>query len=236
MPAKKKAASKKVTTKKAKVKKITRVALVIDRSGSMSVIRRQAWSGINEQLKLLKDNAKKGGDTTVSYVQFDTEIETLFANKKAQELQQIKEHEYEPRGGTALYDALGQTIVNLSGLPETDDTGYLVVVISDGEENSSKDWKGGALKAKIQELEKTGKWTFTYMLSNVDIGSVQTNLGAHAGNISTFVSTPTGMTYASTVISTSSQTYLQQRSKGISGSLNFYNNAATTSGKSSNGS
>jgi len=203
--------------------KQTYIALVIDRSGSMSDVRDAAYTGINEQLNSIRLNAKKGGKTFVTYIQFDNVIETLFDQITAEKVQDITYSDFEPRGSTAMLDAVGQAIDEFrKTVTETDDTGYLVVVISDGYENASQKETYASLAEKIKQCEATGKWTFTYMLSNVDLATVIDKLGASVGNVSGFVSTAAGTAAAWTTNAASSVNYMNSRASGVTSSKGFY--------------
>jgi uncharacterized protein YegL len=218
---------------KNKPKKVTRVALVIDRSGSMNSVRQSAFDGINEQISTIKKNVKLTGKTYVTYIQFDQEIETVFENKDAKDLTPITYNQYEPRGTTALRDATLTAIKSLqsAGAKDGDDAGYLVVVISDGAENASKDITATELKAEITKLEATGNWTFTYMLSNVDSQAVAASLGVSVGNVSTYHATLAGTTDAFSQMSGSYTAYASLRSSGVRGTNVFYNSNSNTNKK-----
>ena len=208
---------------KNKAKKQTYIALVIDRSGSMNDVRNEAFSGINEQLNTIRLNAKKGGKTFVTYIQFDDQIDVVFDQTAAEKIQDITYSQYEPRGSTAMLDAIGHAIDGFQKtVTETSDTAYLLIVISDGYENASSKENYASLSEKIKKLEATGKWTFTYMLSNVDLEAMAKKLGSSAGNIVQFVSTGAGTKAAFTHSSNSSATYMSSRATGATSTPNFY--------------
>jgi len=217
------------TKKNKKGAKKTYVGIVIDRSGSMSSCRDIAWKGLNEQIKTIKQFADKGGETFVTLVQFDDVFEILRDNEPAKEIHEIDYSEYRPRGSTALLDAVGRTIGMLETHETTDDTGFLVLVISDGQENASKEWVGDKLKNKIKELEATDKWTFTYMLSNVDVHQMVTKLGASPGNMASYTSSPVGSANAFGNLSLNSANYMSSRAKGLTSTPDYYNNAGSVS-------
>lgn len=199
--------------------KLTYVALVIDRSGSMGSVMKEALAGINEQISSIKTNASKGGTTYVSLIEFDDVIDVVFANKLAADLQEVTE--YYPRNTTAMYDAVGRAITLLESCTETKDTGYLVVVISDGMENASKEWNSVKLADKVKRLQATGKWTFAYMLSNVDL-SLATNLGVPLNNVRSYISTNIGTQEAMLSNSISTVNYLSSRASGLTMSTDFH--------------
>jgi uncharacterized protein YegL len=222
--AKKKAPPKKRVSKK--VKKQTYVAIVVDRSGSMSSVQKAAVSGINEQIKALRDNAEKGGDTRVTYIQFDSEIDTLYANRPASELKEILDSEFQPRGLTAMRDAVWTAINTLKASVKevTDDTAFLVVVISDGIENASRECTQEMLAKETKFLEATDKWTFTYLLSNQDIKLAEQMLGVRKGNIASYASTNVGTSRGFASMASNTANYLSSREVGMTYSANFYDN------------
>jgi uncharacterized protein YegL len=222
----KKKASPKKNTKKVS-KKQTHIALVIDRSGSMEGVRKAAFQGINEQIKAIRTNAKKGGETKFTYVQFDGEIDVIHHQVDASKLKNIEWEQYEPRGCTALRDGLWTAIQKLEeGVKETDDTAYLVIVVTDGYENASQLINQKELKDEIDAREKTGKWTFTYMLSNVDWKTIQDQFGVSSvSNIAVYTSTPTGLGAAMNSVGQKIDAYYTARSAGQTYTANFHNAA-----------
>lgn len=207
---------------KRKVRPITRIALVIDRSGSMSSIVSAARGGLTEQINTIKLNADKGGTTFVSLVSFDDEIVTHFDAVNVKKLPKVDpEKIIAPRGMTAMNDAIKKAIDLLSAQPDTEGTANLVIVISDGEENASK-IPSNELSSAIKKLEETGKWTFTFMLSNVDIHAVSSKLGINMNNIQTFAYSSAGTTQAFASMSDSTTRYLNMREMGVTAVDDFY--------------
>jgi Mg-chelatase subunit ChlD len=203
-----------MTTKKKapkKAKKQTHIAIVLDRSGSMSSIHKQTVDGLNQQFEAIKKAAKAAGNTNVSLIQFDTVIETRIDSVKPNELIEWAMTDFQPRGGTALYDGVWSAINHLKAKPSTDDTAYLICVISDGEENSSHEVSQPIMTAEISKLQAQGNWTFTYLLANVDINKARITFNASANNISTFNSTVVGSSVAYTNNAVSIGNYLGTR-------------------------
>jgi Mg-chelatase subunit ChlD len=206
-----------------KAKKQTFVALVIDRSGSMHSVEAAALNGINEQIHLFKSQGELGGETFVSFIQFDDEIEVVFDKLPSNKLVEITNAQYVPRGSTSMLDAIGVAIENLKkDVVETDDTAYLIVLLSDGAENSSKKENWSTIAEKITKLQATGKWTVTTLLSNVDIAQVRQGLNIPAGNIGTFTSTMKGMAAGFGQINNASTAYMSSRSVGACSTSAFY--------------
>lgn len=138
------------------------VEIVLDRSGSMERIQEEAEKGLRVFIERLGDAAKV---TTVTLRQFDTQFETVFADRT---LDQIPEWHLEPRGLTALRDAVGKTINDLGdrlrNTPEKDRPGEVVVVIqTDGLENSSKEFSELQILNMITEQETKWQWKFIFL-------------------------------------------------------------------------
>lgn len=212
-------------------KKLTLVAVVVDRSGSMNSIYDAALSGVNEQVRILKQSAKKKGvgKTLVSFIQFDTEIDTLTKNRPANELKEFKHGDFFPRGGTSMYDATHRAIQELKSYKtDASNVAYLVIVISDGYENSSREVNASQLAQEIKTLQATDKWTFSYMLSNQDLSVVRNTLGLNFGNTWGWTTTNAGVGTAYSVNAIATNNYMDGRAlRGTTATSNFYAGAGS---------
>lgn len=207
---------------KKKVDKRTHIAVLIDRSGSMDTIRQEALDGLNEVLNGIEVDGKLGGETDVTVIQFDHSIDVLMETVPSDMLPRLTLDDYEPRGMTALYDALKVAIDTITDELQTEDTGYLVTVISDGFENASTNMNQESISKLIKELEATGKWTFAFMLANQDIHQFTQRMGVSAGNVAAFTASPTGMNVATHRMGSSNKSYLSTRALGGTNSINTY--------------
>lgn len=213
--------AKKSKAKKKTTKKLTHVAIVLDRSGSMQSIHAATVGGLNEQFNALRVGGKQGGHTEVTLIQFDGIVETVFANVTPENLTDWTHEQFQPRGMTAMYDAVWQAITQLKTKEVTDDTGFLVIVISDGEENSSREITQALLSKEIKDLQETGKWTFTFMLANQDIHDVASKLSVPMGNMKAFAANTRGVNLVSAEMSVSYDSYFGLRSAGLTKSDTF---------------
>jgi hypothetical protein len=217
------ATAKKKSTKRAKkIEKKTYVAIVLDRSGSMGSIHKETVEGINSQMQSLKESAELGGKTEVTLIQFDDHIDSIFEDKDAKELQSLAFGDFQPRGYTAMYDGIWRAISHLKSKAETEDTGFLVCVISDGGENASKEVTQDVLSAEIKRLQDSGKWTFTYMMANQDIHTVVNTFNAPMSNVATYTASSIGASTAHVVNSSNTTSYLRSRSVGSTAVNAFY--------------
>ena len=123
------------------------IVLIVDRSGSMSRIKEEAEGALNT---FLDEQLSVEGDVFVTYVQFDDRYETKF--EKAGPANAGGTVSIEPRGLTALLDALGKTVVNY--VPQTEKTIY--VVMTDGLENASQEWTVETVNQLITESKQHG--------------------------------------------------------------------------------
>ena len=157
-------------TKKEKNKRVFNL-IIVDESGSMSIIRKQAFSGMNETLQTVRQMQKKFPDQQqfVTLVTFDSEHTTWhYDNAPASRTKNLDWKAYNPGGGTPLYDAMGKAISKVMAQTEDGDN-VLVTVITDGEENCSEEWTLKMIRTMIEKLKKQN-WTFTFIgTDNLDV-------------------------------------------------------------------
>ena len=136
--------------------------IIVDESGSMCVIERQALAGINETIETVKKMQQLHPDMEqrISLLTFDSGHKTFkYDNVKADNVNTLSARDYNPRGGTPLYDAIGISIAKLNAQTSEKDN-VLVTIITDGEENCSEEYNLHMVKTLISKMKKQG-WTFT---------------------------------------------------------------------------
>ena len=145
--------------------------IIVDESGSMSVIREQAYSGMNETLATVRAMQRKHPETAqrVTLVTFDSGHTTWhYDNALANQTCDIRWSDYKPQGGTPLYDAIGNAVMELKEHTRKGDS-VLVTIITDGEENSSCQWSLSMIRSLIEREKKCG-WTFALIgTDNLDV-------------------------------------------------------------------
>jgi Mg-chelatase subunit ChlD len=172
---------------------ITRVALVLDRSGSMGAIREEARQAFNEAIDRVAEEAGKGGGATLTLVTFNHEVEMHLKNAPAKTASKLGPADYRPGGNTALYDAVGQAILALEDPgPLGPADAALVLVVTDGYENSSREVTQQQLAKRMDQLEKTDAWTFSFMCANVDIRDLSMKLGVDTRAMMSWTATEEG--------------------------------------------
>lgn len=135
------------------------VLTVIDESGSMAPKRKDVIGGFNT---FLADQQAQPGACRMILVKFNTEKSVAFKATPLENVQPLTEATYTPGGGTALFDAVAEA-VRLADADKDPDERVLCLILTDGEENSSKETTRDQLLAIIKEREGRGDWTFTYM-------------------------------------------------------------------------
>lgn len=166
---------------------------IIDKSGSMESTRKETINGVNEQMQELRKNADKL-DTKATLVLFSSadDIQTVFENTPIREVPDLTMDTYKPDGMTAMLDAVALTINRAkNSIEDTDNTTYLVVIVTDGEENASKEYSshlGGYTKVAniIKECQNNKRWTITYLGANQDLSIINQQLGINTGNIALY--------------------------------------------------
>ena len=145
--------------------------IIVDESGSMCVIERQALAGMNETIDTVKKMQKmhKYMEQRISLLTFDSGHKTFkYDNVKAESVHRLGSKDYNPCGGTPLYDAIGTAISKLNA-QTTERDNVLVTIITDGEENCSQEYNLKMVKTLIDKMKKQG-WTFTLIgTDNLDV-------------------------------------------------------------------
>ncbi len=145
-------------------KEYTDLTILLDRSGSMATIKSDMEGGLNQYLKDQEDIV---GRMTVTFYQFDDKYEKVFEN---QDIEDVPDLKLVPRGSTALLDSAFKSITEtkerIEAMSEKPNN-IIFLIITDGEENSSKEVNHSQLKSLIETQIKNG-WNFVYLGANQD--------------------------------------------------------------------
>lgn len=220
------------------------VIFVIDGSGSMATKATDVRGGFNTYVEELKKdpNAK---DYTISATVFNTGVFPLFKQRSLEEVPLLTEQNYMPGGGTALYDAIADTVdkikdtkINFCGtcgkkrgkepefcatcgekLTNGGGSAFIVIIMTDGEENSSQRFRKHHIVNKIQGKEKLGNWSFVYMGANQDAMLEGSAIGIQQGNAISYDTSYTKSYYSRLAASTTNnfQTFASTGSSSTAG-------------------
>ena len=146
----------------------TLISVILDCSGSMGSVHEPTIKGFNSFL-LEQRQAKDGGRALMSLTQFDDQYEVNFIGEPIENVPDLDTASYVPRGSTALNDAIGRTIHELEAWTAARawKERVLVLIITDGQENASREYSLAAIRALIERKENDG-WNFVYMGANQD--------------------------------------------------------------------
>ena len=222
----KKRPTKKPAAKATKTQR-TLVALVLDTSGSMSEMREQAIGLFNQQRDAIVDGAKKAGKTELGLVLFGESslldhaiVRVVHELTEPTKIPLLSKKSYVPQGWTPMRDGIGRAIAMLEQADDGKaDTALLVVVVTDGMENASKEYTAAALSAKVTALQKTGRWTFDlYGCSDLDLAALKEEAGlgsVPAGNFGTYARGAAGMEQGAVMACASMDSYMGVRERGL---------------------
>jgi uncharacterized protein YegL len=170
--------------------------IIIDESGSMQSIKKEAIDSVNETLQTIRAAQKKheGQEHFITIVSFNDDVKSICKCVSADEAKELTAETYCPNCSTALYDAMGISLNELrKNVAENDKV--LVTVVTDGYENASKEYDGKAIKSLVDELKAKG-WVFAYVGANQDVEQVAATISIT--NVMNFEATRQGTMMMST--------------------------------------
>ena len=175
-------------------KGLTEISFILDRSTSMGHLTGKTIEGFNS---FVSEQRKNEGSANLSLTLFDTKTEQKITSLKLNQIPLLTEEDYITGGCTALHDAIGTTIVMLGKrLNEMDESEkpekVLVIIFTDGEENSSSLYKASDIKEMIKHQTDVYNWEFVFMGCNQDAALSSSELGIH--NYANVGFSPQGMT------------------------------------------
>lgn len=152
----------------------TVVGIIQDRSSSMASRRTQTISGFNEYLETLQKESK--GEVLLTLTQFNTVSTNLYTSKAIAEVEPLTLRTYQPAGATALYDAVVETIHAMDPTIRKDDK-IIVVIMTDGEENSSVRHRFLYEVASVLDAKRQAGWEILFLGAGEDAWDVGRQMG-----------------------------------------------------------
>ncbi len=161
--------------------KITELVFIIDKSGSMSGLENETIKGFNELLNKQKKQKDKALITTIF---FNTTMQFINERKDINEVKEITLNDYRVGGCTALLDAIGNAInyiLNNQINDKENEYNNMVVIITDGLENSSLEFSYEKINSLINKMQKED-WQFIFLGANIDIIKEANKMGIASDN------------------------------------------------------
>lgn len=148
---------------------LTELVFILDRSGSMAGLERDTVGGFNSMLEKQK---KSGSEAVVTTVLFDGGYKLLHDRADIRGIAPLTEQDYQVGGCTALFDAMGRTVMKIKSagdhvLPEYRPSKTLFVIITDGEENASREYSAEQIRTLVEQQKESG-WEFVFLGANID--------------------------------------------------------------------
>lgn len=176
------------------MKNKTDITIILDRSGSMDSVKSDTIGGFNS---FLSEQQKVEGEASLSLVQFDDQYEVVYLDRALNSADKLTDATFQPRGSTALFDAVGRTInavgQRLSSLPENERPDKVVlVVMTDGFENASREFNAAKISELINHQRNVYKWEFMFIGANQDAILSARELGIPAGVALTYAANQEG--------------------------------------------
>ena len=172
----------------------TELIFILDRSGSMGGLESDTIGGFNATIN---DQKTLEEETRVTTILFDNFFEILHDRIDLQDLPTLTEKDYFVRGSTALYDAVAlgiNKIVNVQKQTKQDGRAdkVIMVIITDGYENSSRETNAAMLHKMIDGCKKDG-WEFLFLGADIDAQAAAGAIGIQSSRASNFVKDAQGV-------------------------------------------
>jgi len=147
--------------------------IILDKSGSMQDIRKEAVDGFNETLGSIKASQLKHLDTQEHFISLAVfcgcGVDMIYDKTPIKDADKMTQEQYRPCCVTPLFDAIGSTVQKLrKDIKDVADSMGVVTIITDGYENASNEWTGSAVKSLIEECKEDG-WMISFIGAGEDI-------------------------------------------------------------------
>ena len=172
-------------------KKPTEIVFILDESGSMRHLKDSTISSFNEMLESQK-NLDTEFPAYLTTVVFSDNMKKICDHKEIHEVENMTSENYNPNGCTALMDTLGKTINEMSEINKDNDKNVIFIIITDGYENASREFKREDIKKMIKAKREMG-WNFIFFGANIDSNKEAGSLGIDKKYTSNFAATKEGM-------------------------------------------
>lgn len=206
----------------------TSINVIIDRSGSMSGLATDTIGGFNgfvAEQKLIP------GDVLFTLCTFSYSSTLVHDSVALSDVPDLNPTTYAPSGGTALLDAMGETMdsvgAKLAALPEDQrPSKVLFLIITDGQENSSNKYTASQIKTMVEHQKEAYNWEFVFMGANIDAIAEGSALGISTQNTMDYEATSVGTKNLYRSISENTSRY--RGSPTQVGGFGFFDNTTPT--------
>ena len=187
------------------------VNVILDKSGSMASKTNDVIEGFNAYIAGL--GKEDQANYLFSLTLFDTQVAYRHVAIPLPEVKELDAKSYQPGGMTALNDAIGITVRKVEAdQPKVDKV--VTVIMTDGEENSSREWTQDAVRGLIEQKEKEGSWTFVFLGAGLDTWHQGRSYGVQAANVARYNSDQYREAFAAITFGTNALSSSPRRQSG----------------------
>jgi hypothetical protein len=199
------------------------ITFVLDGSGSMLGIAGDAKKTYNALIDKIREESRSGDqETRVGLFRFNTRVEKVYIDANVETLQPLSS--YGATGGTALFDAVGAAVEASRSMRDAGEAhvSHLLMIITDGEENSSTRYKARQIKDLIEELDHDGNWSFIFQVPPGFKHKFVRDFGIPEGNVREWEATRQGVQYAEEAAVAGFSHFYASRSAGQTKVADFF--------------
>lgn len=147
------------------MKDATDITIILDKSGSMISTKNDVIGGFNG---FIEKQQQVPGEATIGLVEFNERVNVKYTGMRLSDAPRLTDENYRPEGNTALYDAVATTIdvvgQRLAALPESERPNKVImVVLTDGEENSSREYSLSSMNERINTQRDQYNWQILFI-------------------------------------------------------------------------
>lgn len=192
---------------------LTELVFILDKGGSMGGLETDTIGGYNA---MLKKQQALDGECHITTVLFNDGYQLLHDRIDIKAVSQITENEYSVGGSTALFDAIGRTIHKIGDAQKHTSEEYraeivMVVIITDGEENSSREYSAERIKGMIERQKTKYGWEFIFLGANIDAVQTASRFGINADRAQDYHADSEGVELSFRVMSQTVATFRECR-------------------------
>ena len=177
------------------LKETMEIVFILDRSGSMAGLEQDTIGGFNG---LIEKQKREASSARVSLILFDDRTEVILDRVPIEDIGSLCEEEYYVRGSTALWDAVGRSVLHIARVrqkmkTESRPEKTLFIITTDGMENSSVEYSLDQVKQLIERQKERDHWEFLFLGANIDAVQTAGSMGIGASRAVNFHADKPGM-------------------------------------------
>lgn len=215
------------------MKPSTELVFILDKSGSMSGLEQDTLGGFNS---MLVKQQQLDEPCLITTILFDHSVQLVHDRVDIQQIEPMTAEQYQAGGYTALLDALGMAISRISGIQENTPKAQrtdkvMLVIITDGEENSSREYQIAQIRSMIEQQQQRFNWEFIFLGANIDTITTAESFAINAENASNYIADSAG-TELNFAVLHKAVTHFRHQDESFSQVLNSIRQDASTRGSS----